>query len=471
MTRLSTHNMPTRPASPMRACASGPAGRAPSSRYLFLAVCFYFAAQAYMIPVACIGAAYAIWPTLADFAVLAMLAAIAFGSRSPSATSRPHHSLLGGLWLLGFVCIAWFLGLTVFSTAIGLQEILNESSQSIGLFHLYRLIQFVIVYRSVSLVDLSAERLRILRRLVTVSLSIVCGSTLLSYLGIIESATYVACVTAESAGNNPWAEYVLSSPKGWGTVSYSHAYTAAQILLLLSLRIHLSERIEPLAEALAISIGMLAIFASGSRSGMAAGTVFVLGLLTSRPAYAIVVACMIAVAVLFLPGILPGEWLVNVESTWERQSRIMSAYDEESTNGRHEIWKSCIDHLNDSPVYWLTGMGVGMARNAGTNAHNLYLHIILEMGLVGLLAWLFFFLNILILLRRHEPFPHPLFMVTIALLFSALSQETFYPVPAMGHFLGFYLCSVAVALRRPRVPDSAAARTACVPHYHFAGVR
>jgi hypothetical protein len=77
----------------------------------------------------------------------------------------------------------------------------------------------------------------------------------------------------------------------------------------------------------------------------------------------------------------------------------------------------------------------------------LYLHLIVEGGLIGLAAFLLVASTVLRHLRLREAGLQPILWATVALLFSSLTQETLYPTPATGHFLGFYLSAVAIALR------------------------
>jgi hypothetical protein len=87
----------------------------------------------------------------------------------------------------------------------------------------------------------------------------------------------------------------------------------------------------------------------------------------------------------------------------------------------------------------------------------LYLHIVSELGAAGLALYLVLFASILGALRRLDVAGRPLLWGTVALLFASLTQETFYPVPSQGYFLGFYLCAVAIALRRQFGEHGAAA--------------
>jgi hypothetical protein len=93
----------------------------------------------------------------------------------------------------------------------------------------------------------------------------------------------------------------------------------------------------------------------------------------------------------------------------------------------------------------LLGSGFGAA--SGKNAHLLYLQIVYEVGLIGLAVFAGLIYKVLSYLKFYERGIRPIYWATIAFLLSGLSQETFYPVPSFGHFLGFYLCSLAIALR------------------------
>jgi hypothetical protein len=107
--------------------------------------------------------------------------------------------------------------------------------------------------------------------------------------------------------------------------------------------------------------------------------------------------------------------------------------------------------LNQKPIRWVLGTGFGTAVDADPvlhqDAHMLPLQIIIETGVIGLIVATYLFSTILRYLYVSEVGFKPLFWATVALLIGSLTQETFYPVPALGHFIGFYLCSVAIALR------------------------
>jgi O-antigen ligase len=141
----------------------------------------------------------------------------------------------------------------------------------------------------------------------------------------------------------------------------------------------------------------------------------------------------------------------NLSDIFVRQSTVLNPT--ENLSGRDNIWMDYIDYLNSNPIRWLIGSGTGSNSQLRSNAHNLYLNIIAEGGLPFLVSFIAVFMAILRTLWRNEGNSKPVFFVTLALLISSLTQETLYPVPAFGHFLGLYLFVLAIALR-PHPKDS-----------------
>jgi O-antigen ligase len=133
-------------------------------------------------------------------------------------------------------------------------------------------------------------------------------------------------------------------------------------------------------------------------------------------------------------------------SAVDRQGTIASSYEDDGFAGRVEIWNERVALLNESAVSWLVGTGFGSAVQSGSNGHMLYLQITLECGLIGLAAFLVVTWKILAFLWRR-PAARVVYFGTIALLVSALTQETFYPVPSLSQFGGLYLFCIGIALR------------------------
>jgi hypothetical protein len=69
----------------------------------------------------------------------------------------------------------------------------------------------------------------------------------------------------------------------------------------------------------------------------------------------------------------------------------------------------------------------------------------METGILGLLFFFFTFRALLRALSKSGIMAESLAVVTLGLLVASLTQETFYPVPATGSFLGLYLALCGLA--------------------------
>jgi O-antigen ligase len=132
---------------------------------------------------------------------------------------------------------------------------------------------------------------------------------------------------------------------------------------------------------------------------------------------------------------------------------------------RLRIWQGAIDHFAEWGWFKrLVGEGIGayssiqydqfvtIARRA-SGAHNNFLHALIETGLVGLVTFLLLFGGILALLYRRskrDKLSLAFFYITLALLFSGLTQETFWFQPALLNFWLFYMSLLCVILRGQR---------------------
>jgi len=165
-----------------------------------------------------------------------------------------------------------------------------------------------------------------------------------------------------------------------------------------------------------------------------------------RPAVLLVTVLALTAGSLFAPHQENPELFAPAA---ERQSTLARAYDPASLSGRDAIWHSRLQALSDDPIRWVVGWGFGSAATHGVNAHQQLLQLIVEAGLPALLAFFALLLPALRALWHVGSGGHEAFWVTLALLATGLTQETFYPVTAFGHFLGLYLCLLGIALAPP----------------------
>jgi hypothetical protein len=416
------------------------------TRWSFFALCLYLLSQAYTIPVLPIGP-WALWPKLSDFAAILLVVAYVVERRYTIAASRPNRELSSLLFIflgLGLLSYVWYLALLTKSGAVGV---------SYGVFQIYTLLQFIAVFWVAARIPLVASRISILRPIAVFVLVFVCFGIILTYLNIVRLPMIAPQIPASPDVSGPWADFSIPewqwARRGWGTIGYNHSYVAAQVLMLIALVLHLSPEKSSFSDSALLLLALFAGFLTDARSSLAAIILFAMIYWSKRPQYAIAAVAftmlVASFALLVAPDSIP--IVSELSESVERQSTLLDATNADNLSGRDHIWKERLEFLDEKPLRWLLGSGFGAAVDSGNFAHMLFLHIIVELGLVGLAVFLILFLRILYHSHHKGSAKRSIFWVTIALLFASLTQETFYPVAAMGHFFGFYLFSVAIALR------------------------
>jgi hypothetical protein len=410
------------------------------SRWALLAFCLYIMAQGFTIPVLAIGPSWAIWPTLPDFAT-AFLGVTALLSGSPGQfLSATHKTLVHYLVACLLACFVSFIFLIRLlpDPSIGAME------PTWGAFQLYRLVQFFIVFWAAARIPLSPQRIRMLSGVVAGVFYLVCLGVILTFFNVLPPEYLTLHLPRDPIALGPWADYALGDPaRGWGTIGYNHAYVAAQILVLLALYLRLRPVASALSNIVPILPALAATFLTGSRAGFAATGLFAVLQLFQRPTVCIALfAAMALLAAQYDWDSLPQE----LGQLTESQREIFDPLNRHSLHGRTEIWQEHLDFLQVRPWLWASGAGFGSVVQTG-NAHCLYLQILVELGVAGLVLWLGLVAYVLNALHRREPSAQPIFWLTVTLLVASLTQETFYPVPAFGHLLGLYLACLAITLR------------------------
>jgi O-antigen ligase len=140
-----------------------------------------------------------------------------------------------------------------------------------------------------------------------------------------------------------------------------------------------------------------------------------------------------------------------------------------SVRSRLENWRHSLQVIKEMDYHLPFGYGVNQqgARIGMGGAHNNYLQVIIDLGLVGLGLFLVFLRSLFRILRRPPEGqvlgnPHQAMRLGLrcglwGLLATTLSQETFYMAPAMGNFFGFFLVLLAIVQRLPETDAPAEA--------------
>lgn len=206
---------------------------------------------------------------------------------------------------------------------------------------------------------------------------------------------------------------------------------------------------------------LLSVILSTSRSillGMVLGTLVTLVLVfkLSRKTFGLAflfLAFLVAIVELTPLKIIVDKTISNIQN---------GAMGSPSEMGRILIWNGAIDFYNRTDfVTKLRGVGIGCYRyvpyryflDSGTKfasgAHNNYLHVMLETGLVGIILYLahfVFLIRALLSFKKERVLARTFIFATLVLLMSALTQETFWFQPAFGDFWLFYGLNLAIVL-------------------------
>lgn len=414
------------------------------SRFLFVGLCMYLVSQSFTIPLFAFGPSWAIWPTLADLSAIIILLAT---FRNKTRVDSEIRTILHFLFTIIFFCTLSFV---VLNLKLDLADLLARSS-TFGVFQLYRLCQFLLVFWATGKISLDQVRIRTLYRIALCVLAFQCVGVILTYTELLPTSSLIAHLPATYDKTGPW--YFYATHKGsWGvgTLGYNHSYVASQIILTCGIVISLMPKKGSIANSFLLVAVTAIVFITGSRAGLA--TVLILAFLVwvQRPVWFVTIA--FAIIILGLFGILYAHQLgLENQAIVERQLTLLAPTSIENLSGRPTIWQDRLSYLLENPVSMLIGTGFGTAVDTGENAHMLYLHIVLETGVVGLAAFGVLCSTVLRLLWRHEGGQKPVFWLSIAFLFSGIVQEIFYPTPAFGHFIGLYLFAVSLALGKTRI--------------------
>jgi O-antigen ligase len=263
---------------------------------------------------------------------------------------------------------------------------------------------------------------------------------LLTVSGLVRTSVVSPFLPATPLLAGPWGAFASGGIEDSGFISYNHAYAGMQLILSGGAAYMFFEQFKRI-RMLICSLLLLCTFASRSRA------CFILALLlvfvlewkrTKSNLFVLVLLCCFG-----------GLWAVRsslTEDIVERQASSSSSLDEDGLSGRTDIWQEHLNYFAEHPLNVLFGTGYGYAGRVGSNnAHDMYLHVMTETGLAGLLLFLYLQRQTLLLLQ--SPHMRAMRLTFWALLITGLTQETLYPVAAFSHFLGFYLSALVIALR------------------------
>ncbi len=428
-----------------RGALSSPSTR---TRILFVGLCAYIVSQGFSIPICALGPSWAIWPLLSDAALVVMFLGWFVAPRQRDKGSRVRQTVFNGLLAIMLLCLVSFAWMALVNATSSFPS--GEKGVSFGLFQLFRMMEFLAVYFFTSSTPLSRRRVAILDWITAVTLLFACTSIVLTYCSVI-SPSYYCGHLPDSELSGPWIPMIEGHGQGLGTLGYNHAYVASQIVFLLGLRLILNAGRPSLPNIVLLFLSILCVALTGARNGLAIMLLFGMSVVfSSYSMKAVIVISLSCLSAALLGVVLAGDTLDSEQHVelLERLSTTKEFYKAENLAGRDSIWSESVDDLNKHPYQWIVGGGFGSAiDHIGSNAHNLPIQIISELGLVGLLTFAAMMKWLLKLLWTCVDDRKVLFLLVSTLLIGSMTQENFYPVPASGHCLGLFFCILAIDLR------------------------
>lgn len=259
--------------------------------------------------------------------------------------------------------------------------------------------------------------------------------------------------------------YAVARNRVHGTFGHHHAMIGSYALIPIGFALyryftHDTLRDKIIALVLAIASFSVIILA-GARSALSgvilAGALYTVMSFRFKKIYFIYLlgALLLLILLYFLT---PLKLIVN-QTFFSQETHTLDA----SSASRFLIWLGGIQHFINAD--WMTklfGTGIGSYHSIEygfsiwngergiSGAHNNYLHVLCEVGIVGLIVFLLLFwyiLKALYIKGKECHLARMYFFVTIALLGSGLTQETFWFQAALGSLWLFYIFFLTLILK------------------------
>jgi O-antigen ligase len=396
-----------------------------SDAFVFVPLCLYWLSQAWLIPIATIGP-WPAWPTFADFAIFALVPSVLISRRHSFHVDWFIRSLI---FASGSCLLSFAIATAIYGT--------KDRGFPFGLAQLTRLAQLMIAVLATAKVRLTMSRIKMLSHISTFLFFFTASAVFVTAIVPLITILSRGVLPAEST-SGPWQSYASGAIRGVGLVSYNHGYTGVQLILCAGLAVALN-KFRVAMRSLVWSILLGATFVTEARTCFICALVLVI-LYEMKQSKAAIIT--IAVACVSLGAYLGTS--EDFRDYLQRQESSTSSLNEDGLNGRTDLWKEHLSYFGEHPAAIIFGVGFGYTFHGhSNNAHMNYLHVLTELGIVGLIAFLAFFWALL----KHLKPSQMMFLTVIVLLITALTQETLYPNLAFTHFLGFLMSAVIAAIR------------------------
>jgi len=419
-----------RPPLPQRAQGPSVWGRFP-----FFCLVGFVATQGFLIPVMPLPINWAMWPSLPDIFGYGLFLAVVFstGRQTVAPFDRETIKDLSGMLL---IFTANFLSVTLpFSeTGVGVR---------FGGFTLLLMTKFLLVYWAASHIPMTLRRLKILHLSALGAFFWITLTMMADRFHLIELDRFAAHLPAGTSGK--WSVSGLDS-----TVGPNHGQTSVAILVIAAFVI-LTE--SPLfgwvMEAVVLLLGGAGTLLTGSRQGLVRVATFVAVYLGPNPRRLLLILLALVPISVIIGANMSSKTIHENEAAQESIERQMVLFHDplsnEGLSGRPDLWMSVLDTLNEKPIRWVIGYGIGNYAEHRNPAHSMVLQLLQDGGLIMLMivSWLWFRIFQRIWAAKKRSWQ--MVALTAGLLSSALTSGIFYPNLATGWYLGFYFVAMHVA--------------------------
>jgi len=133
---------------------------------------------------------------------------------------------------------------------------------------------------------------------------------------------------------------------------------------------------------------------------------------------------------------------------------IRDPLSDDGLSGRPQLWLSVLETLNEKPYRWVVGYGLGNYVEFRNSAHNMFLQMAQDGGLIFVFlisaCWIGIFRNV----WAHKHRSWAMVALTAGLLSSVMTSGIFYPNLATGWYLGTYFICLHIAMGRETTPGN-----------------
>ncbi len=409
------------------------------------AVIVYLLSHSFEIPILPVGPSWAVWPRLDDFATL-FLFMVYLGTRNNTCPMDKNERLISRLIVIGII-------FTIPSILLG--QLMNPGAakgMTFGIAHTYRVAEYFLVWFCIRGMVFSSKQFdKISYAIFFITIFVVIIS-----IGNITGKIPIAKLVAHLPYGAVSGRFILLHEKTGPSLAMGpYAGSLTMRMTLFTMLLLVSRKPSAIFRIPLIVIIGGVIFFGAARAGMI-GWALAIAFFSCKSIKQLVI--VILMILLFYILAVAFSEVIDIEVMERAQSDVRSIVGQEDINvklsGRVERWSMILRYIVSHPQVLIWGVGWGFTGQIfGGNAHSMYLHMLCEVGLFGLVMFLFLLSIIWRLLRGKDRLLGAMRAAFLAYLITSFTGEVFYPTASSGSFLGCLgaIFAIAVATYRGRL--------------------